>query len=268
MTSSASQIPFGPFLLDKEVPRLLRGKVQIGLRAKALHALRVLVENCGRCISYEEMIQDAWAGNWVSRHTVAVTVNEVQKALHECGAWISYHHNLGYRLDIPQSEELIRSGWHHWHRHTPEGFDKALCCFQRALNAGGLDFRAYEGISRCYLMLGTFAMRHPREMHAAFAKNNARAAAAAGGATPELRADRAQSLHIFELRFRDAEAELRIAEKENPCIAGTYIRLTVLYTSLRRFDEALQTLRQAYARDSLWPILPPARPCFIGPWAI
>ena len=203
MILSARQIAFGPFRFDAEVPRLLRGTVQINLRAQALHALRVLVQNGGRCIDYEEMIRDAWRGTLVSRHTVAVTVGEVKKALRECGDWISYHPHLGYRLDIPQSEELIHIGWHHWQRHTPEGFDKALRCFQRALNAGGLDFRAYEGISRCYLMLGTFAMRQPREMQAAFAKNNARAVMAAGGTTPELRGDFAQSL----VSFRQACAE-------------------------------------------------------------
>ena len=143
-----SQIAFGPFQLDAELPRLTRGKVQIDLRAKALHALRALLQNNGRCLSYEEMIQIAWHGNLVSRHTVAVTVNELQKALRECGDWISYRPNLGYRLDIPHAEELIRSGWHHWQRHTPEGFEKALECFQRALCLG-VEFRAYEGVSRC-----------------------------------------------------------------------------------------------------------------------
>jgi tetratricopeptide (TPR) repeat protein len=74
--------------------------------------------------------------------------------------------------------------------------------------------------------------------------------------TPELRGDLAQGLHIFELRFLDAEAELRKAERENPRLAGTYIRLAVLYTCLKRFDAALETLRLAYARDPLSPILP------------
>lgn len=250
-----SQIAIGPFHFDTEAPRLLRGTVPIDLRAQALHVLRTLVENSGRCLQYEELIQDAWRGTWVSRHTVAVTVNEVQKALRECGAWIRYHPKLGYRLEIPHAEELIRSGWHHWIRHTREGFDKALTCFEEALDAGGLEFQACEGLSRCYLMLGTFGMRDPREMYAGFTENHHRAVAA-GGMTPELRGDLAQALHIFERRFPDAEAELRKAETESPRLAGTCIRLAVLYTCLRRFDEALEKIRLAWARDSLWPILP------------
>jgi len=200
-------------------------------------------------------MQDAWRGTRVSRHTVAVTVNEVQKALQDCGAWIRYHPHLGYRFEIPQSAELMRSGWHHWLRHTREGFEKALGCFQRAVDSGGATFHAYEGISRCYLMLGMFAMREPREMYAEFT-NNHNQAVAAGGMTPELRGDLAQGLQFFELRFLDAEAELIEAERENPKPAGTYIRLAVLYTCLKRFDAALETLRLAYARDPLSPILP------------
>jgi tetratricopeptide (TPR) repeat protein len=153
------------------------------------------------------------------------------------------------------SAELMRSGWHHWHRHTREGFEKALDCFQRALDSGGLEFQAYEGISRCYLMLGMFGMRQPREMYTEFTKNH-NLAVVAGGMTPELRADLAQGLHFFERRFRDAEAELRKAETENPSLAGTYIRLTVLYMCLKRFGAALENLRLAYARDYLSPILP------------
>jgi tetratricopeptide (TPR) repeat protein len=182
-------------------------------------------------------------------------VNDVQKALRDCSGWIRYHPNLGYRFEIPQSAELMRNGWHHWLRHTREGFEKALDCFQGVLDYGGLEFQAYEGISRCYLMLGMFAMRQPREMYTEFTKNHNRAVAAAG-MTPELRGDLAQGLHFFELRFLDAEAELMQAVKENPRLAGTYIRLAVLYTCLKRFDAALETLQLAYARDPLSPILP------------
>ena len=119
MWASVCQIAFGPFCFDTEAPRLLRDGMELELRPQALHALRVLVQSSGRCVDYEEMIGEAWHGISVSRHTVAVTVGEVKKALKEYGGWISYHPKLGYRLDVPQSEDLIRNGWHHWQRHTP-----------------------------------------------------------------------------------------------------------------------------------------------------
>jgi tetratricopeptide (TPR) repeat protein len=257
MRASVGQIAFGPFCLDTEAPRLLRDGVELELRPQALHALRALVQSSGRCVDYAEMIGEAWHGVLVSRHTVAVTVGEVKKALKEYGGWICYHPKLGYRLDVPQSEDLIRNGWHYWQRHTREGFEKALRCFQEAAQRSNTDFRAYEGISRCYLMLGTFAMRPPREMYAAFLDAHERAVGL-GGMTPELRGDRAQALHIFELRFAEAEAELLLARRENPRTAGVYVRLAVLYATMKRFDEALEVLAKAYLVDGLWPILPAA----------
>lgn len=257
MRTSAGQIAFGPFCLDTEAPRLLRDDLELELRPQALHALRVLVQNSGRCVGYSQMIDVAWHGISVSRHTVAVTVGEVKKALREFGGWISYHPKLGYRLDVPHSDDLIRNGWHYWQRHTREGFDKALQCFEQAAANSSTDFRAYEGLSRSYLMLATFAMRPPREMYRKFLETHERAVELTG-LTPELRGDRAQALHIFELRLADAEAELLIAQREHPRTAGVYVRLAVLYATMKRFDEALDVLTRGYEVDGLWPILPAA----------
>jgi tetratricopeptide (TPR) repeat protein len=257
MRAPGGQIAFGPFCIDNEGLRLLRDGIEVELRPQALHALRTLVQSSGRCVPYEEMISEAWHGISVSRHTVAVTVGEVKKALREYGAWIGYHPKLGYRLEVPKSEDLIRNGWHYWRRHTREGFEKALACFERAAQDSNTDFRAFEGISRCYLMLGTFAMRSPREMYANFLDAHSHAVALCG-LTPELRADRAQGLHVFERRLAEAEAELLQARKENRWTAGVHIRLAVLYATSKRFDEALEILNEAYEVDGLWPILPAA----------
>ncbi len=98
MRARAGQIVFGPFCLDTQSPRLLRDGVNVELRPQALYALGTLARNSGRCVDYEEMIREAWHGISVSRHTVAVTVGEVKKALREYGSWISYHSGFGYGL--------------------------------------------------------------------------------------------------------------------------------------------------------------------------
>ncbi len=255
MQAQAGQIAFGPFNLDAETPRLLRDRVVLDLRPQALHALRTLLYKSGHCVNYDEMIREAWHGICVSRHTVAVTVGEVKKALREYGPWISYHPKFGYRIDVPKSEDLIRNGWHCWHRHTREGFEKALSRFEQAARDHSTDFRAFEGISRCYLMLGTFSMRPPLEMYPAFLEAHAHTISLIG-LTPELRADRAQALNIFERKFAQAEAELLIAKRENTGAVGILVRLSILYAVCGRFNEALDYLSEAYAADSLWPILP------------
>jgi DNA-binding winged helix-turn-helix (wHTH) protein len=254
MATLGEQITFGPFLLDSAANRLRRDGADVELRRQAFHALRALIENPGRYVDYEQMIHQAWDGVVVSRHTVAVTVGEVKKALQEYGGWINYRPRLGYRFDIPRCEELVRRAWHFWYRHTREGFEKAICCFQQAIQEDSSDFRGYEGLASCYLMLGTHGMRHPSEMYSKFREMHARAVAL-GGLTPELRADRAHGWHTFEHRIEEAEAELLQAQREKFGIAAIHIRLAMVYASTGRVGEALEALRTVRISDSLCPLL-------------
>ena len=101
------QVTFGPFRLDMTTATLLRDGREQELRPQAFHALRALVHNRGRYVAYAQMINQAWDGNLVSKHTVAVTIGEVKKALAEYGLWITYRPKLGYRLDVPHSDDLV-----------------------------------------------------------------------------------------------------------------------------------------------------------------
>src|ERR1700690_2269496 len=94
------QIIFGPFRLDTTTRTLLRDGRELELRPQAFHALRALIHNRGRYVGYAQMINQAWDGNLVSKHTVAVTIGEVKKILGEFGAWISNRPNLGSRRGV------------------------------------------------------------------------------------------------------------------------------------------------------------------------
>ncbi len=252
------QITFGPFCLDVGANRLTRDGAPLELRPQAVHALRALLQHTSRYLDYPQMIREAWHGNVVSRHTVAVTVGEVKKALGEHGHWIAYRPKLGYRLDVPQSDDLIRKGWHFWNRQSQEGLEKALCCFERAAAYDAADFRAHEGIASSYLKLGTYSMRPPREMYARFLEAHQRAVGLAG-LTPELRSERALGLQVFERRFAEAESELLEARRERPRTAKINATLAMLYVSMGRFDEALAITSQPQDADELWPVFPAAQ---------
>lgn len=249
------QITFGPFRLDTTTTTLLRDGLELELRPQAFHALKTLIHNRGRYVGYAQMINQAWDGNLVSKHTVAVTIGEVKKSLAEFGLWITYRPKLGYRLEVPHSDDLVKQGWHFWSRRTCEGFDKALECFQQASVENPSDFRPFEGISLCYLLLGTYGMRLPREMHGSFLQAHRRAVELAG-LTPERRADRAHSLHLFEHNLEEAETELLQAQAENPESPEIYVRLTLLYLTQGRLDDALNILLQARPTHALWPTVP------------
>ena len=249
------QITFGPFRLDTITTTLLRDGHELELRPQAFHALRALIHNRGRYVGYAQMINQAWDGNLVSKHTVAVTIGEVKKTLGEFGLWITYRPKLGYRLDVPHSDDMVKQGWHFWSRRTREGFEKALDCFQQAAIENPSDFRAFEGISLCYLLLGTYGMRMPREMYSGFQQAHRRAVELCG-LTPERRADRAHGLHLFEHKFEEAETELLQAQQESPESPEVYVRLTMLYITQGRLDDALNILLRARATHSLWPTVP------------
>lgn len=247
-------IALGPFRVSLATTRLFRDGVELELRPRAFRALKVLIENPGRLVGYQQMIQEAWDGTHVSRHTVAVTIGEIKNTLAECGSWIYCQPKFGYRLEIPHSEVLVKQGWHFWDQCTLAGYENALRCFQEAAAADGADFRAFEGISSTYLMLAGFLMRAPRDIYGPFLEAHERAVALCG-LTPELRSDRAFGRYIFERNVFEAESELLAIEPERPKSVHLYIRLALICLAAGRIDEARGRMQQAQATNALTPEL-------------
>ena len=128
-----TEVTFGPFRARHRCRRdccATASKSSCGRRR--FHALRTLLRHSGQSIGYEQMMAEAWEGTFVSRHTVDVTIGEVRKSLGEYGRWITHRPKVGYCLEVPTSEELVRKGWHFWNRRTREGAERAIDCFQQA----------------------------------------------------------------------------------------------------------------------------------------
>lgn len=253
--TSPIDLTFGPFTLEAASSRLMRDGAEVRLRPQAFQALKVLLEHRGKSVSYEQMIAEAWKGTHVSRHTVDVTVGEVRRTLREYASWLTHRPKIGYCLEIPTSDALVRKGWHFWNRRTRQGLERALECFQQAAAECPSDFRAFEGLSASYLALATFGVRAPREMYQGFLAAHDRAVIL-GELTPQLRCNRAHGLHLFERRFEEAEAEFQQTLREQPTLASAYVRLAMLYATLGRFDDALATIARGLEADPLFPLLP------------
>ena len=251
-------IALGPFHVDLATTRLFRNRVEIEVRPRAFRALKVLIQNPGRVVDYEQMIREAWDGVHVSKHTVAVTIGEIKQILGEYGSWINCQPKFGYRLEIPQSEVLIRRAWHYWNQYNRVGYQNALRCFQKAEQEDGADFRALDGISSTYLMLASFVMQAPRDVAQPFWDYHNRAVAASGQSW-ERRLDGAYARFVFEHDLTAAEQEMLQLQKERPNSAHVYIRLAMVYLAGQRLDEAGQLLPPALAADALVPPL-----AFIG----
>jgi tetratricopeptide (TPR) repeat protein len=255
MRVSFQEAEVGPFVVDLTTGRLLRDGIELGMRPQACRAFKTLFQNQGQFVDYEHMIAEAWVGVVVSRHTVDVTVGEVKKALREYSSWISHRPKVGYRLDVPKSDDLVRKGWHFWNRRTREGFEKALDSFQAAALEDSTDFRVYEGLAASYLMLGTYSLRPPHEVYPRFLDAHDRAVALTE-MTPELRLHRAHALHVLERDFARAETEFLRCEREKPALTKMYGFLAMLYVSLGRLEDALRVLAKGYKIDPLFPVLP------------
>lgn len=258
MYGRGQQVEFGPFRADTVSNCLIRGGEAVELRPQVFQVLCTLVSHDGQFVGYDQMIQEAWNGNVVSKHTVAVTVGEVKKILQEYGSWITYRPKLGYQFKVPRSEELIKKAWHCANRHTREGLEKAIQYFHQAAEEDPSDFRAYEGASSALLHLAIWAMYPPRETYVKFLDAHGHAVALRG-LTPELRADRAHGLHVFERNMEKAETELLQARRERPELPEIQVRLATLYLSLGRFEESGAVLAEASRCDELSPLVAATR---------
>src|SRR5579875_2401405 len=72
---------FGPFRLDPTDRRLLRDRKPMPLPPKAFDTLVYLVENSGRLVSREELIQNVWPDSVVEDANLTVNISLLRKAL-------------------------------------------------------------------------------------------------------------------------------------------------------------------------------------------
>ena len=104
MPTVPSTYQFGPFRLDVAERRLLRDGVPIPLRLKVFDTLRVLVENAGRLVTKEELLQAVWPDTAVEENNLNHNVSVLRKALGERATGQQYIETVprvGYRFAAP-----------------------------------------------------------------------------------------------------------------------------------------------------------------------
>ena len=77
------QYEFGPFRLDAAERLLLRDGEPVALTAKAFDTLHALVENHGRIVDKNALLQRIWPGTAVSEATLAQNIFTLRKLLGE-----------------------------------------------------------------------------------------------------------------------------------------------------------------------------------------
>jgi DNA-binding winged helix-turn-helix (wHTH) protein/pimeloyl-ACP methyl ester carboxylesterase len=92
---------FGPFQLDTRERRLWRGGDVIPLRLKVFDTLRVLVENAGRLVTKQQLLDTVWPETAVEENNLNHNVSVLRKALGEKATgqqFIETVPRMGYRF--------------------------------------------------------------------------------------------------------------------------------------------------------------------------
>jgi DNA-binding winged helix-turn-helix (wHTH) protein len=100
---------FGTFELNLSSGRLTRDGREVKLRPKAFQLLRQLVENRGRLVSKEEILEALWPGTFASDDSLVQVLSNIRQALgpdsHRIIATVP---RRGYRFDAPVTEAQDR----------------------------------------------------------------------------------------------------------------------------------------------------------------
>ncbi|MDT8068055.1 MAG: alpha/beta fold hydrolase [Terriglobia bacterium] len=88
---------FGPYHLDASERRLISGNEEVRLRAKLFDTLRVLVENAGRLVRKDELMQAVWPDSVVEENNLDHCVSQLRKLFHPA-KYIETVPRHGYRF--------------------------------------------------------------------------------------------------------------------------------------------------------------------------
>lgn len=198
MTAPAAPKPvylFGPFALHATKRLLLRDRQVVKLTAKAFEALLVLVQRAGTVQGKDELLRRVWPDAVVEESNLTQTVFMLRKAL---GERISDHRYIvtvpkkGYCFvadvkELPEGQEEARAqgparellgkrysenteahqlclkGRHFWAKRTAIAVEKAIRCFQQALDQKPQYAKAYAGLADCYAILSHYSRLSPRQ---------------------------------------------------------------------------------------------------------
>jgi pimeloyl-ACP methyl ester carboxylesterase/DNA-binding winged helix-turn-helix (wHTH) protein len=104
MQQTMPRYQFGPFQLDTAEHRLLRNGVEVQLQLKVFETLCVLIENAGRLLKKEDLLQEVWPDTVVEENNLNKNVSLLRKALGKNTNGQSYIETVprvGYRFVAP-----------------------------------------------------------------------------------------------------------------------------------------------------------------------
>jgi TolB-like protein/Tfp pilus assembly protein PilF len=149
----------------------------------------------------------------------------------------------------PEAHQLYLKGRYFWNRRTEENLNKAIACFQQAIEKDPSYALAYAGLADCYGVMPYYVNRPPKneiERGKAAARRAIELDDSLGEAHTAL-----ASLLMNDLQFAAAEAEFKRAFVLNPNYATAHQWYGDCLYSMGRFNEALTEAQRAHELDPL-----------------
>ncbi len=153
-----------------------------------------------------------------------------------------------------EAYQFYLRGRHFWEKRTPDGYRKAIECFERATERDPNYALAYSGLADCYNLLACYSLMPPGE-----AWPRALAAAERAVAIDDRLAEAHSSLAMvrmgYEWNWKVAWEECRRALEIDPDYATARNYLTEWYTAQGRCEDAVEEIRRAQRLEPLSLIL-------------
>lgn len=107
LTRNTDWLRIGTFEFDAAGQRLRSAKGEIStLRPQTARVLEILIENAGRIVTKDQLMEEVWKGTFVTDDSLVQCISEIRRALGPEGAVaIATVPKKGYRLDLPDAAD-------------------------------------------------------------------------------------------------------------------------------------------------------------------
>lgn len=100
-TSENRIFEFDRFIVDPTERRFTDGSRAVALPPKVFDTLVMMLENAGRALSKDEMMQTIWSDSFVEENNLAQNISILRKAFGDAGSFIETVPKRGYRFNAP-----------------------------------------------------------------------------------------------------------------------------------------------------------------------
>jgi TolB-like protein/DNA-binding winged helix-turn-helix (wHTH) protein len=149
-----------------------------------------------------------------------------------------------------EAYDLYLKGLYFWNKRSPEGFEKAVDYFQKAVNKDPSNARAYVGLADSYALIGGYTGVPPVNF-VEKARAASQRAIELDNSLAEAHTARAVVAQNLDWDWKTAEHEYRKAIELDPNYATAHHWFAEYLALMGRFDEASAEIEQARTLDPL-----------------